>query len=387
MKKQYPYLKLQIEKGMLLSGLQGVQGVLDKGRSAPIFSSVLLESQTTQFSLTATDLEIGIKCTYPATVQGEGAIAVSGRKFFEIVRELPEGNVDLTVEEGKFLTIISRKSYFKITGSNKEDFPVIPIVSEEKMTSIDNAMYIGMIKKTLFAIAEAEARHVLNGGLFEIERDNEQQIRLRMVGTDGNRMAICERIIEDTKRLLEKEEGSHQIILPKKTLIELRRLMDAEGEIKIGIGEKQISFMGGGVYITSRIIEGNFPNYKQVVPQKEGQEVRVNRSDFVSVVRRVSVMSREKTRVIIIEFSPEGGVVRAKDPEIGEGREEFELKYKGEPITIGLNYQYLLEALDSLTDKEVIIELQSGLNPCVIKQESDPNSLCIVMPMRVQEVE
>lgn len=386
MKKQESNLKFQMEKGVLLSGIQRVQGIIDKRGASPIFSNVLLEGTGSQISITATDLEIGIKGTYPASILKEGGIAVSGRKLLEIIRELPEGNVEIEVEDGKQVTITSGKSFFRIAGAEKEDFPALPEMNEEDMVLVDSRIFREMVRKTFFAVAEAEARHVLNGALLEIEKSEDGRAKIRMVGTDGHRLAVCERTMEDHKDIL-KRETAMPLIVPKKTLLELRRLLDVNEGIKIGIAEKQISFKGEDIFITSRLIEGNYPNYRQVIPQKGEQVIRVNRTEFSTVVRRVSVMSREKTRAILAEFSPGKAILKARDPEIGEAREDVDVDYKGEGLTIGLNYQYLLDALDAVDDEEAVIELQSGLSPCVIKQESDPDALCIVMPMRIQEAE
>lgn len=404
MKTQTSTLRFQIEKGVLLLGIQRAQGVIEKRSTAPIFSNVLIEGVSEKsggrgkkpeakphISIIATDLEIGLRGIFPAQVESEGSIAVSGRKLHEIIRELPEGDIDIVVEEEKFLIIRSGSSYFKIAGSNKEDFPALPEMQEDRMAMIESKIYREMINKTIFAVAEAEARHVLNGALLEIEKAEGGRANIRMVGTDGHRLAVCERSIEDRKGLFDGEstggESIRQMIIPKKTLLELRRLLDINEGIKIGVGEKQISFMGEDIYLTSRLIEGNYPNYKQVIPSKGEQTARLNRAQMVRAVRRVSVMSREKTRAITIEFFPEKAVLRARDPEIGEAMEETEAFFKGSNLTIGLNYQYLLDALESIEDEEVIIEMQSNLSPCIIKQESDPDSLSIVMPMRVQEAE
>ena len=392
MKTQNPRLRFQIEKGVFLLGIQRAQGVTEKRSTASIFSNVLLEGTTQgsgskgqgefkgQISIVATDLEIGIKGTYPARVHSEGGIAVSGKKLHEIIRELPEGEVDISVEDGKFLMIKSGNSFFKVAGSNKEDFPAFPEMSEENMVTIDSSIYREMIKKTLFAVADAEARQALNGALLEIEQEGDKRARIRMVATDGHRMALCERWVEIS-------QTAKQIILPKKTLLELRKFLEVNEGIKTGLGEKQISFKGEDVYLTSRLIEGNYPNYKQVIPPKGEQIVRINRTHFMDVVRRVSVMSREKTRAILVEFSAGKAIFRARDPEIGEASEDIAIDYKGPGLTIGLNYQYLLDALESMEDEEVMMEMQTSLSPCVLKQESDPNSLSIVMPMRVQEME
>ena len=394
MKSQNAGLKFQIEKGVLLMGMQRVQGIIDKRSTVPILSNVLLEAGSPTpdtrhptLNIIATDLEIGIKGSYPARVQKDGAIAVSGKKFHDIIRELPEGDIDISIEEGKFITIRSGKSYFKIAGSNKEDFPSLPGVNEERMIEIDAPVFVEMIKKTIFAVADADARHVLNGVMLESEGDGNERVKIRMVGTDGHRLALCERTIENPALSAQHSALNTQVIIPKKTLHELRRFLDVKEKIKIGIGEKQISFMGEDIFITSRLIDGIYPNYSQVIPKKGEQTATVNRSDFMTVIKRVSVMSREKTRAILIELLPGKAILWAKDPEIGEATEDIEIKYDGEGLTVGINYQYLLDAMESMTEEDVVIEMQSNLTPFVIRQEKDPGHLCIVMPMRIQDAE
>jgi len=380
-------LKFQIEKGVFLLGMQRVQGVLDKRGASTAFTNVLLEGINPQrICITATDLEIGIKGTYPANLERYGGVTVSGRKLLEIVRELPEGNIDIEVEDGKHVTIRSKKSFFRIAGASKEDFPILPQMGEEDMVLVDSMIIQGLIGKTFFAVADVEPRQVLTGALLEIEKTGSGMARIRMVGTDGHRLAICERDIEDRKDIF-KMETPRQLIIPKRTILELRRLLDRDEKIWIGFTDKQISFKGEEMLIISRLIEGNYPNYRQVLPNKGDHVIRIKRTDFNKAIRRVSVMSREKTRVVMMEFSTGKATLKARDPEIGEATEDIEVDYKGEGLKIGLNYQYLLDALEAVEDEEVIIETQSSLNPCVIKQEGDPGSLCLIMPMRVLEVE
>ena len=382
-------LKLHIEKDVFLLGLQRVQGIVDKKSSAPMFSNVLIEGKEdlSNITMTATDLEIGIRGIYPANIQSAGGVAVSGKKLFEIVRELPAGDVFLEVTDGKNVTIKSGKSVFKVLGFSKEDYPSLPEIQEERMVSTGSGVFKDMVRKIFFSTPEAEARQVLTGALLEIEEVDEDLINLKMIGTDGHRLALCSRTIKAGHGSFEKREAGQQIILPKKTLHEIRRFLDSDAEIKIGIGEKLFYLQGGDIYLTSRLIEGTYPNYKQVIPQKGEHVVKVNRNDFISAVKRVSVMSREKTKAILIEFTQGKAVLKSRDQEIGEATAEVDLTYKGEGLSLGLNYQYLLEALESMEDEEVIFDMQTNLSPCTIKQESDPDSLCIVMPMRIQEIE
>lgn len=387
-------MKLQIEKGVLLLGLQRVQGIMDKRSTIPILSNILLEgrastsdSKHSTLDIVATDLEIGMRGSYPAQIHGDGAIAVSGRKLYDIVRELPDGNIDISVEDGKLLEIRSGKSYFKIAGFNKEDFPSLPEVTEDQMLEVESRTFGDMIKKTMFAVADADARHVLNGALLEIESGEGQKAKIRMVATDGHRLALCERPIDISNFKSQISDSRSQTIIPKKTLYEMRRFLDVNEKIKIGIGEKQISLKGEDIFITSRLIDGIYPNYKQVIPRGGDQTIVINRLVFMNVIKRVSVMSREKVKALLIEFTTNNAMLKARDPEIGEAVEDVEIKYEGKGFTIGVNYQYILDALESMQDENVIIDTQTSLTPCIIKQETDPDHLCIVMPMRIQDIE
>ena len=167
----------------------------------------------------------------------------------------------------------------------------------------------------------------------------------------------------------------------------MRRFLDVNEKIKIGIGEKQISLKGEDIFITSRLIDGIYPNYKQVIPRGGDQTIVINRLVFMNVIKRVSVMSREKVKALLIEFTTNNAMLKARDPEIGEAVEDVEIKYEGKGFTIGVNYQYFLDALESMQDENVIIDTQTSLTPCIIKQETDPDHLCIVMPMRIQDIE
>src|SRR4030066_1327629 len=235
-------MKLQIEKGVLLLGLQRVQGIIDRRSTVPILSNILLDgkvsasdSKHSTLDIVATDLEIGMRGSYPAQIHGEGAIAVSGRKIYDIVRELPDGNIDISAEDGKLLTIRAGKSVFKIAGFNKEDFPTLPEVMENEMIEVESQIFGDMINKTIFAVADADARHVLNGALLEIEKKEGKKAAIRMVGTDGHRLAVCERQLAAGKLGTGKQLGTElnsdpetgavpekgantQTIIPKKTL-------------------------------------------------------------------------------------------------------------------------------------------------------------------------
>lgn len=382
-------LIFQIEKDVFLLGLQRVQGIIEKKSSAPTLSNVLIEGRAdlSKISITATDLEVGIQGLYPANIKNSGGIVISGKKLYEIIKALPSGQISVEVEDNKHVTIRTGKSFFKIAGFGKEDFPSLPAMKEERMVSAEADIFKEMIKKIFFSIPDAEARQVLNGALLEIEDGEDNLINLKMIATDGHRLAVCGRALKGDKGSFEQRETGQQIIIPKRTLLEIRRFLDSDGEFKIGIGEKMLYFKGGDVYFTSRLIEGTYPNYKQVIPQNGEHVVQANCQDLINAVKRVSVMSTEKTKAIVIEFTSGKAVLNSRDKEIGEATEEVDVTYTGSGLTVRLNYQYLLEALESIEDEKVVFDMQTHLSPCIIKQESDPDSLCIIMPMRVQEAE
>ncbi len=377
-------MKILISKEDLLEGLQRVQGIVEKRTTVPMLSNILIETldKESSIKLEATDLEIGIRSIYPARINRPGGIAVSGRKILEIVRELPPGHIDLEVQEGHYIVIRAGRGYFKITGVEKEDFPVLPDIDEQPSFSVDRDIYKDLFRKTFYAIADSEPRHVLNGALMEIKKEDEK-LKIIMVGTDGHRLALCERSING-ENFSEKEM---KVIIPKKTLSELKKIIDSNEKVDTFIGGKQIHFRGQNIYLTSRLIEGNFPDYRKVIPPPSENIATFNREELIDIVKRVSVMSREKTKAIVIDISPGRAIFSAKDPEIGESREEEDVNYRGEALTMGLNYKYLLDALQACTEGEIIMEINGSLKPVIIKEISDPSSLALIMPMRVQDME
>jgi len=377
-------VKILIKKEDLLEGLQRVQGIVEKRTTVPMLSNILIETMEKEeaIKLEATDLEIGVRSIYPARINRHGGIAVSGRKILEIVRELPGGDIDLEVQEGHYIVIRAGRGYFKITGVEKEDFPVLPDLDGENPLSVERDVYKDLLKKTFYAVADSEPRHVLNGALLEVRRDDEK-VTLTMVGTDGHRLALCERAIGAGNFSLD----GISIIIPKKTLSELKKIVDSNERVDTFMGGKQIHFKGENIYLTSRLIEGNFPDYRKVIPSPSENTATFNRGELIEIVKRVSVMSREKTKAIVIDLSPGRAIFSAKDPEIGESREEIDVSYRGEDLTMGLNYKYLLDALQACTGDEIIMEFNGSLKPVILKEIDDPSSLALIMPMRVQDME
>lgn len=371
-------MKLKIKKEEILKGLQRIQGIVEKKNTMPILSNMLLTAEGGSIEIIATDLEIGLRGRYVADVEKPGSVTVSAKKMYEIVRELPADDVQIKVEEGNWVKIISGHAQFKLVGLPKDEYPALPDVAEEGMIAIDGDMLREMIKKTLYAVGENDARYVLNG-LFVHMTQAKGGLNIRMVGTDGHRLSMIDRVI-DAKH---KEES---FIIPKKAMMELRRLLEEDApktELRIGFSKNHALFKRDGLVMVSKLIDGNYPNYLQVVPAKSSKKVTVSKEVMTHAVKRVSILSKEKTNAVKLQLEKERIILSTNNPEIGEASEELAVDYSGEGIAIGFNSRYLMDVLMSMDREHIAIELNDPLSPCLITEDGDENYKCVVMPMRV----
>ena len=371
-------MKLKIKKDEILKGLQRIQGVVDKKNTMPILSNMLLVADGKGVEIIATDLEIGLRGRYAAEVEKPGAVTVSAKKMFEIVRELPEEDIQIRVDEGNWVKIVSGHSQFKLVGLPKEEYPSMPDVAEEGMIAMDGDTLRDMIKKTLYAAGENDARYVLNG-LFVHLSPAKGGLNIRMVGTDGHRLSMIDRIV-DAKH---KEES---VIIPKKAMMELRRLLEedsSQGGFQIGLSKNHALFKRDGLVMVSKLIDGNYPNYQQVLPTQNTKKVAVSKDIFTHAVKRVSILSKEKTNAVKLQLEKDTLVLSTNNPEVGEANEELSIDYKGESMSIGFNSRYLMDVLMAMDRDTITLELSDSLSPCLVKEEGNDAYKCVVMPMRV----
>jgi DNA polymerase-3 subunit beta len=371
-------MKLKIKKDEILKGLQRIQGVVDKKNTMPILSNMLLVADGKGIEIIATDLEIGLRGRYTADVEKPGAVTVSAKKMFEIVRELPEEDIQISVEEGNWVKIVSGHSQFKLVGLPKEEYPSMPDVAEEGMITIDGETLRDMIKKTLYAAGENDARYVLNG-LFVHLSPAKGGLNIRMVGTDGHRLSMIDRVVEAKH----KEES---VIVPKKAMIELRRLLEEDSSqegFQIGFSKNHALFKRNGLVMVSKLIDGNYPNYQQVLPTQNTKKVAVSKDVFTHAVKRVSILSKEKTNAVKLQLEKDTLLLSTNNPEVGEANEELSIDYKGESISIGFNSRYLMDVLMAMDRETITLELSDSLSPCLVKEEGNDAYKCVVMPMRV----
>ncbi len=368
-------MNLTISKEQIINGLQAVQNVVSTRTTLPILSNVLLRAENDRLALTATDLDVTISCTVEAKVTKPGASTVPVKKLFGITRELTNLEIDLNVDEKNNCSISSGASFYKINGLSAEEFPPMPQFKDDKKIVLPQETLKGMMRKTSFAISTDESRYVLNG-IFLSLKDH----KMTMVATDGRRLAL----VDEEADISEQSQG--EFIVPAKTVNELNRLLQEKGEVEIRYAENQASFSlkdekGGNVLIVTKLIEGNYPNYRQVIPGEAKERIALPREEFLHALRRAEIMTSEKANSVRLTFDKNKLEITANSPDIGEAKETLTLNYKGAQLAIAFNPRYVIDPLVALTDDEVFMELIDELSPGVLKINGP--FLYVVMPMRL----
>jgi len=368
-------MNLTISKEQIINGLQAVQNVVSTRTTLPILSNVLLRAEGERLEFTATDLDVTVACAVEAKVTKPGATTVPVKKLFGIVRELSSLEIELEVDEKNSCSVRAGASFYKINGLSADEFPPLPKFKEEKKVVLPQETLKSMLKKTSFAISTDESRYVLNG-IFLSLKDH----KMTMVATDGRRLAL----VDEELDIPEKSQG--EFIVPAKTVNELNRLLQDKGEVEIQYAENQASFTlkdekGSSVLIVTKLIEGNYPNYRQVIPAETKERVALVREEFLHALRRAEIMTSEKSNSVKLSFAKNKLEITANSPEVGEAKESLAINYKGPDMAIAFNPKYVIDPLNALPNDEVFLELIDELSPGVLKINGP--FLYVVMPMRL----
>ncbi|MBI4353148.1 MAG: DNA polymerase III subunit beta [Candidatus Omnitrophica bacterium] len=369
-------MKITTSKDVLLKGMQAVQNAVSSKSTLPILSHVLLEGGKQGIRLTATDLEIGVSALVDGEVLEEGAVTIPARKFGEIVKELgSQGPVSIALKKGQSVQIESGKSYFRLVGLPREDFPQLPDFSslsskEVGVVKVPQRFIRNMLQLTSFAMSHDETRYVLNGILFSFKEKV-----LRLVGTDGRRLALVEREIPEMGSLRK------DVIVPMKTIQELGRALSEEGEMGFYFKENQLQMQLGRVMIFSRLVEGEYPNYEQVIPKKIKEQFRVNTQELLQAAKRAGILTHQDSQSIKVNIIKDKVVISKNTPDVGEVREELDVDYKGAEVTIGFNPAFLVDALKNIEEEQIQFGFIDPEKPAVIK--SGDAYTYIVLPMQV----
>ncbi len=368
-------MKLTIAKEQITNGLQAVQNIVGTRTTLPILSNVLLRASGEQVELTATDLDVTISCGVPARVERPGAITLPVKRLFSIVRELSALELELEVDDKNQCSIRAGGSFFKVYGLPAEDFPPPAKLGERPPVTLPQAKVRAMLRKTSFAVSSDETRYVLNGIFVSLKEH-----KLTMVATDGRRLALTDEEVDATV------ESQAEVIVPTKTITELNRLLQDKGEVQMAFGENQgwfrlLNEKGDPILVVSKLVDGAYPNYRQVIPAESRERVSLPREELLQALRRAEIMTSDKNNSVKLSFSRNNLAITANTPEVGEVRESMALNYKGADLAVAFNPVFLLDALKALDNDEVFLELTDELSPGVLKINGP--FLYVIMPMRM----
>jgi len=368
-------MNLTISKEQLINGLQAVQNIVSTRTTLPILSNVLLKADAGRLDLTATDLDVTISCGVQAEVKRPGATTLPVKKLFGIVRELATNEIDLDVDDKNACALRAGPSYYKINGLAAEEFPPLPQFEEKKRVTVPQDKLKSMLRKTSFAISTDETRFVLNGIFMSLKEQ-----KVTMVATDGRRLALVDEEVD----LSAESEG--EFIVPTKAINELNRLLQEKGEVELKFTDNQAAFTLKGegdfaILIITKLVEGNYPNYRQVIPAEAKERIALAREELLHALRRAEIMTSEKSNSVKLSFSKNNLAITANTPEVGEARETLAINYKGRDMAIAFNPIYLMDPLKALDSDEVYLELIDELSPGIVRMNGP--FLYVLMPMRM----
>ncbi|MBI5641278.1 MAG: DNA polymerase III subunit beta [Nitrospirae bacterium] len=366
-------MKIIVAKDEILAKLSNIQNIVEKRNTMPILSHFLLDAGKQKSSITATDLDTALKEPLQIKVEKEGRICIPARKMFEIVREV-EGELILESLDEQWLKLKAGASNFRLACLSAKEFPAWPGMEDTEEISLPASVLSEVIEKTVYAAGESDTRYTLNGILFHVLPDG----KITVVGTDGHRLACVNRTIEGS--IL----AERKIIVPRKAATELRKLLDKTVEkVKVSLCKNHMLFTIGEMQFLTRLIEGTYPNYEQVIPASNEKRIVVQRDIFAKTARRVAIMSREKSNAVKVDLSENLITITSSNPDLGEAQDEISVEYKGESLSLGFNARYLIDILESMVSENIIMELQASLSPVLLREEKDESYRCVLMPMRI----
>ena len=372
-------MKLTIDRAALIRTLGHVQNVVERRNTIPILGNVLLSAEDGALKFAATDLDLEITETVSADIESGGSATAPAHTLYEIVRKLPEGaEVEISMTSGDpRLQIKAGRSQFSLPSLSPSDFPVLSAEGLSHDFKVEASELARLIDKTRFAISTEETRYYLNGiHLHAMEAEGASL--LRAVATDGHRLALSETAMPDGA------SGMPAVIVPRKTVQEVRRLVDdADDEVEVSVSESKIRFQIGGATLTSKLIDGSFPDYGRVIPKGNDRQLTIDNKAFEAAVDRVSTVSAERSRSVKLSISEGKVTLAVNSAETGQGHEEIECEYSEEPMEIGFNAKYLLDVTAQIEAEDAEFLLNDPASPALILDPGDAGARYVLMPLRV----
>jgi DNA polymerase-3 subunit beta len=375
-------MKFKINKEHFATGLRQVANVVSSKPPTPILNNVLIKAVDGKVMLTTTNFDLGIRCSIKAEVESEGEITLPVKKLAAIIASMPKQEVTFESDDGQTARLRSGDYSNRFNGLKGEDFPPLPSFVDQHSYELPPQELLNMLRSVSYAQSTDENRYILNSVFF-----NFSEGKLTLVATDGKRMAL---IARDMK-IDNEDEGS--IILPAKTVSELEKLLGQGKVVKISFNDRQVAFdievgddsaengLVGSIYLVSKIVEGSYPNYKQVIPKEAEQRIKIDRELMLETINRIAIMTNDKQNSVKLKMSENRLEVSARSTELGECKEPIEIEYAGPEVQIGFNPDFLLSPLKNISKDEVFFEFKDEMSPGVFKTLD--NFMCVVMPLRV----
>ncbi len=373
-------MKFKINRDHFSNGLAQVLNVVGSKATMPILSNVLIEAEKDHITLTTTNLDLGIRCKIKAEVKESGSVTLPVKRLATIVRELPNVDVAFDASPNHQVKLTSGGSNFRIMGIGKEEFPPLPEFGEEKSFTLEQSELTSMLKSVAYAQSSDETRYILNGVYFSFKDG-----KLSLVATDGRRLALI------SKELEVPASSAGNIILPAKTVSELLRMLDKGEKLKISFNDRRAAFqintdrdtsgLIDSIYLYSKVVEGNYPNFNQVIPKETHQRIKLERELFQQCVHRAALVCSEKSNSVKIKLTSNLLEITAQSPDFGEAHESMAIAYSGPDLQVAFNPQFILDPLRALTKDEVFFEVKDEVSPGVFKTLE--SFICVIMPVRL----
>lgn len=367
-------MHIRVERDAFVEALGPVQGVVEAKKSLPVLTHVLLDATGDGVWLFGTDLDVGVRKHVAAEVLKPGAVALSAKKLYEVARELPSAPIELQMDGDLQVGISCQKSTFRMKGLPKEDFPAVPEVKGPGDVSVDGALFRDMLRKTLFAVSSDQTRYALTGVLFQVQAHD-----INMVATDGHRLALV--------RMPKPDSAGPALIealVPKKAMVEAVKIAkDEAGALQFSLAENQLVLQQDGTVLVARLIDGQFPNYDQVMPAPAPNGISINREALHGALRRTSAIIGDRVTPTEFHFQPGRVLISCVNMDLGEAHEEVEANVKGDGVKVGFNGRYVMEFLSAVDSETVTLQIADPLSPAVFRPEGDSTYNCVIMPMRI----
>jgi DNA polymerase III subunit beta len=374
-------MHLKMDRENLLKAVGRTLGVVDRRGPMVILSHFLIEAKDDQVAVAATDLEVSFKGFFPAEVLEPGALTLPAHYLHNLIKELPGNSLDLTGTESSKVKIQAGESRYQLIGLPADQFPPVPEIADLTLVEVDSAVLKEMIEKTIFSVSVDDLQYHLSGIFWE-RLETPEGFQLRLVSTDGHRLTLIERPLPASEQFA-IEEG---ILIPRKGVAEIVRLLAEEEKVGLGLSKKSLALQTDNKYLFIRLLEKKFPEYRRIIPESFAYRFVLSRQALYETIRRISLLSTDRFRGVVLNFGADTLEVTFHNPEVGEGREVIPLSLAAGdaaelPMQIGFNARYFLEPLSVMTEDVVFLELNDRERPCKLSQQDDPNYFAIIMPM------